>query len=57
MTAHPFPFDGMPRGGGIEPLPEIDILYWLSVSRAPTSVLPAINPFGNAVPQILTVAI
>jgi len=57
VTAHPLPADLVPCRGCIEPLPEIDVLDRLLVGGAPTPLLPAMYPFGDAVTQILAVAV
>jgi len=57
MAAHPFPSDHVPGRRGIEPLPKIDILDRLLVGGEPVAPLPAVYPFGDAVPQILTIAV
>src|SRR5271156_125796 len=57
MAAHPFPTDDVPGCRSVEPLPKIDILYRLLVGCPPVPPLPAVYPFGDAVAQILTVAV
>src|SRR6266404_1657616 len=57
MPAHPFPVDDVAARGSVEPLPQIDVLYRLLVGGAPTAPLPAVDPLGDAVAQILAVAI
>src|SRR6516165_6750059 len=57
MTAHPDPGDIVPSSGGVEPVPEIDVLDWLLVGGEPPAALPAVHPFGDAVAQILAVAV
>jgi len=57
VTAHPLPVDDVPGSRGVEPLPEIDILDRLLVGRAPVAPFPAVDPFGNAVAEILAVAV
>src|SRR5947207_9642643 len=57
MAAHPWPIDDVPGRRGVEPLPKIDILDRLLVGCPPVPPLPAVYPFGDAVAQILTVAV
>src|SRR3984893_10588463 len=57
MAAHPFPSDDVPGRRGIEPLPKIDIIDRLLVGCQPVAALPAVYPFGDAVAQILAVAV
>src|SRR5271169_3119836 len=57
MAAHPFPSDDVPGRRSVEPLPKIHILYRLLIGRQPVPPLPAVYPFGDAVAQILTVAV
>src|ERR1700730_2987036 len=57
VTAHPLPADLVACRGCIEPLPKIDVLDRLFVGGAPTAFLPAVNPFGDAIAQILAVAV
>jgi len=42
---------------GIEPLPQIDVLDRLLVRRAPAVPLPAMDPAGDALTQILAVGV
>ena len=49
--------DDVPGRRGIEPLPKIDILDRLLVGGQPVPPLPAVYPFGDAVAQILAVAV
>src|SRR5437762_7772354 len=57
MAAHPLPIDNVPGRRGIEPLPKIDILDRLLVGCPPVPPLPAVYPFGDAVAQILAIAV
>src|ERR1700759_2874763 len=57
MAAHPFPSDDVPCRRSIEPLPTINILDRLLVGGEPVAPLPAVYPFGDAVAQILAVAV
>src|SRR4029077_447618 len=41
----------------VEPLPKIDVFDRLLVGRAPVPPFPPVDPFGDAVAQILTVAV
>src|SRR5262245_18089794 len=55
MAAHPMPAHLVRRHGGIELLPEIDVLDRLLVGGAPAVALPAMNPLHDAVAQILAI--
>src|SRR5436309_3574310 len=55
VSAHPVPPHLMRLEGGVEPLPEIDILDGLAVGRAPAVAFPLVDPAGDAAAQILTV--
>src|SRR3954447_17288322 len=57
MAAHPFPSDDVAGRSSVEPLPQIDILDRLLVGGQPAAPLPAVYPFGDAVAQILAVAV
>ena len=57
MPPHPDPADLVPRRRPIEPLPQIDVLDGLVVGGAPAAPLPVVDPFGDAVAQILAVAV
>ena len=56
MAAHPFPSDLVALCGGVEPLPQIDILDRLFVGGPPAALFPGVDPLGDAVAQILAVA-
>ena len=49
MALHPVPLDVMDGTGGIEALPEFDVLHRLLVGRLPAVLLPAVDPLGDAV--------
>ena len=55
MALHPVPIDLMARGGGEQGLPEFDILDRLFIGGAPAVALPAVDPFGDAVFDIIAV--
>src|SRR5258705_9815161 len=42
MPAHPVPMHGVMREGGVEPLPQIDVLHRLAAGRLPTIAFPAL---------------
>ena len=57
MAAHPFPGDIVAGHRRVEPLPKIDILDRLLIGGSPAAPLPAVDPFGDAVAQVLAVAV
>jgi len=57
VAAYPLPGDDVPGRRGVEPLPEIDVLHRLLVGGQPASLLPAVDPLGDAVAQILAIAV
>src|SRR5271165_1400046 len=57
MTAYPNPGDVVRSRGGFEPLPQINVLHRLFVGGDPASALPAVDPLGDAIAQILAIAV
>src|SRR6516225_4215173 len=57
MTAYPDPGYVVPSCGGVESLPQIDVLHRLLVGGEPASALPPVDPLGDAVAQILAIAV
>src|SRR6185437_2110949 len=55
VALDPVPAHLMRFEGGIEPLPKIDVLDRLLVGRAPAILLPAMDPAGDALADILAV--
>src|SRR6266566_6135546 len=57
VAPDPMPAHIMRLQGGIQPLPQINILDRLPVRRAPAVPLPAVDPAGDALTQILAVGV
>ena len=57
MALHPVPFDPVRRGGVDQLLPQLGILDRLPVGGPPAVLLPAVDPFGDAVADIDAVGI
>src|SRR5262249_32998694 len=55
MPAHPQPLHLMPLDRPLQALPQVDVLDRLLVGGLPALALPARQPFGDAVAQILAV--
>src|ERR1700759_734189 len=52
MAPHPDPIDLVWRPRGVEALPQLDILHRLLVRGAPSVLLPAVDPLGDAVAHV-----
>src|SRR3546814_10663374 len=57
MAAHPLPVNTMGGYGGLEALPQVDILDRLAVGGLPAARIPAAQPFGGAVDHIAAIGI
>src|SRR5437660_10813289 len=57
MALHPMPAYFVGLQGGIEWLPQMDVLYRLLVGRAPASLLRPLHPCVDAVPYRLALGI
>jgi hypothetical protein len=57
MALDPFPLDLVAAERGLEALPEFGVLDRLAVGRLPAVLLPAMDPAGDALPQILAVGV
>ena len=59
MAAHPVPFDPVdaPMHQGIKLLPQFGILHRLLARRDPALLLPAVDPFGDALTHILAIEV
>src|ERR1039458_2694953 len=57
VAPHPMPAYLMRADGGVETLPQIDILDRLLVGRTPAVTLPVGDPGHDAVTEILTVGV
>src|SRR5690606_7109530 len=55
MPLDPTPLDAVALGLPVKCLPEIDILYRLLAGSAPTTGFPALEPFGDTLPDILRI--
>src|SRR5262245_48595736 len=57
MAFYPDPVDLVRRACRIQTLPQVDVLHWLLVGRAPAILLPAVDPFGDAFAQVVAVGV
>src|SRR5690349_5220461 len=57
VALDPVPADLVRLQRGVETLPELDILHRLLVGGAPAVALPAVDPAGDALPDILAVGV
>lgn len=57
VTFHPVPFDAVSFDLLFERLPEIDVLHGLAVRSAPIATFPLLDPFENAVTNVLRIGV
>src|SRR5437763_2931087 len=57
MAAHPAPFHVVQVAQRIEPLPQLGVLHGLLVRGLPAALLPAVDPFGDALAHVFAVGV
>jgi hypothetical protein len=57
VAFHPMPLDSMRRGRFDQFLPQLRILDWLFVGRAPAVALPIVNPARDSITNVDTVGV